>query len=745
MMTSNRPKALVAEKVSMSRSVRALLVFCAIIWPIAATAAPTEHFVWKGEKPVGRTWAKLGPGGSFEVKADSGIARGTRGLVLRMTGEDWRGCGLNWKGWYPPEACDDVSGYNALVLSIRQVSKERDADLTVHLVDNVKRASGSPASNGVSIVGDGGLERIDGEWRRVVLPLHRFTNGKPLDLKRIWGIDFSNQGDKALTFHIDRIGFAVEKIALPRFAAGKLYKASAKLLLGKGHAISPRIFGVAGWPREKLIAYGIPITRWGGNSSTRYNWMLNVDNGASDWFFKNRGRLITRLEESGYLTHIRGNQAFGATTYQTVPMIGWVAKDAHSYGFSVKKYGRQKASEPGHLDVGNGVKPDGTFIKGNDPRDTSVPAPPEFIAKAVRFVVKHAGQAGDRKPGVQYWVLDNEPMLWHATHRDVHPTPLSYEKLWERTVAYAEAIKKADPTAKVAGFCSWGWTDLFYSAADAGSDNYRTRPDFHKHGKMPLCEWFIKKCGEYRRANKGRTLVDVLDVHWYPQAQVAGQGPYLGKGMGPALNALRLRTTRDLWDPRYVQESWIRFDQNSPVALLPRVKKWIAKHNPGMELCLGEYDFGGSDNITGGLAQAEVLGVLAREGVDLAFFWHTPAGTQELAWKLFRNYDGKGGRFGEVFLPASSDEPQLSVFAARRKDGALTVAVVNKDLNRPCAVTLDVGEWKGTLRVWRFDQDSATEVREVRNQGGKVEGSARLTAPAASANLLVLTPSAGIR
>jgi hypothetical protein len=47
---------------------------------------------------VGRTWAKVGPGGSFEAKADSGIARGTRGLLLRMTGKDWRGCGLNWKG-----------------------------------------------------------------------------------------------------------------------------------------------------------------------------------------------------------------------------------------------------------------------------------------------------------------------------------------------------------------------------------------------------------------------------------------------------------------------------------------------------------------------------------------------------------------------------------------------------------------------------------------------------------------------
>ena len=58
-------------------------------------------------------------------------------------------------------------------------------------------------------------------------------------------------------------------------------------------------------------------------------------------------------------------------------------------------------------------------------------------------------------------------MLWHQTHRDVRSQPLGYDELWERTVAYAEAIKKADPGSKVAGFCSWGWTDLSGAVPDA--------------------------------------------------------------------------------------------------------------------------------------------------------------------------------------------------------------------------------------------------------------------------------------
>ena len=142
--------------------------------------------------------------------------------------------------------------------------------------------------------------------------------------------------------------------------------------------------------------------------------------------------------------------------------------------------------------------------------------------------------------------------------------------------------------------------------------------------------------------------MDVFDLHWYPQCQFKGQGPYLGKGLSQELNAMRLRSTRDLWDPKYEQESWIKNTDNySPVALIPRVKKWIAEHNPGMELCVGEYNFGGGDNVTGGLAQADVFGVLAKKTWTWLSSGLTPAGSQQLAWQLFRSYDGKQGRFGD--------------------------------------------------------------------------------------------------
>lgn len=707
---------------------------------------PADLIVWSGDRPEGQTWARGGNKSSMKVATGAGFGDHKRGLELHFDGNGFRGAGVNWKGWYPADACDDATPYTALVFRIRQTSKVAGADLTVGLVDNVKRDKAGSSGNTLNIVGDGGADELDSTWRRVVLPLAQFAHNRPLELNKLWEVDFSNFSNQELTFDIDQIGFAVEKVAAPRFKTGAAYAARAQIVVDKPlHAISDGIYGVCGLSREKLIEYCIPITRWGGNPSTRYNWRLGVDSAGNDWFFRNRGQLLDRLADTGYLKTIEANQVIGATTYQTVPMIGWVAKDASSYGFSVAKYGPQKATEPGNPDVGNGIRPDGRPVTGNDPRDNSVPAPPEFIEQAVRFVASRAGKADGSggAPGVKYWALDNEPMLWNSTHRDVRPQPLGYDELWDRTVKYAEAIKRADPTAKVAGYCSWGWTDLYYSGVDAGNDNFRSRPDFLAHDKVGMAEWFIRKCGQYKREHNGRTLVDVFDCHWYPQGTVRGQGVYMGKGLNPELNALRLRSTRELWDRTYESESWIHnTDTYSPVALLPRIKKWIADNNPGMEICLGEYNFGGADNVSGGLAQAEAFGVMAREGLDLAFIWFSPAGSQEAAWQLFRNYDGAGGRFGDQYLQCESQSHDLSVFAARRtSDQAVTIAVVNKNLNSPCTLNLDVAGLQGAMRVWRFDQDSEDKAVEIKQQAAAVNGQIKLEIPAASASMLVVAPS----
>jgi hypothetical protein len=283
--------------------------------------------------------------------------------------------------------------------------------------------------------------------------------------------------------------------------------------------------------------------------------------------------------------------------------------------------------------------------------------------------------------------------------------------------------------------------DLFYSALDEGNDKFRTKADWQAHGKVPMAEWFLKKCGDYRQKN-GKPLIDVFDVHWYPQGQVDGQSVYQGKGADPRFCALRLRSTRDLWDGDYKQESWIaNAGMGDVVAVIPRVRRWIEQHNPGMELCLGEYNFGGADNISGALAQADALGIFGRENLDLAFLWHTPEGTQELGWQLFRDYDGNQGRYGDRSIAARSNQADLAVYAARRSsDRALTVVLINKNLHGDCAATIDLENVRGALHGWRFDQESDGKVIAVEKRPKTAGGPLTVTLPAASATMLVVTP-----
>ncbi len=448
------------------------------------------------------------------------------------------------------------------------------------------------------------------------------------------------------------------------------------------HAISPGIYGASGVSPELAAKYGLTTIRWGGNRSSRYNWKTEADNAGSDWFFLNG-------KAGSWQGFVDGTQRAGISTYLTVPMLPWVAKGAEGWSFSVKKYGPQQKAESYVPDRGNGVKPNGTPIVDNNPLDASVESTPEFQAEGIAKL-KYPNQALPRIYG-----LDNEPMLWNHTHRDVHRIPPGYDEVFTRGRDYALAIKGVDPGALIAGPCSWGWTDLTFSALDAATDNYATHADNRAHGSVPFLAWYLS---EMRKASAKaeKRLLDLVDVHFYPQGQVDGQMVYGGKNTSDALRALRLRSTRGLWDRTYRDESWIR----DPVQLIPRVKDWINGVYPGTKLCIGEYNWGGDDDISGAIAQADVLGIFAREKVDYAYLWAGLAGTQRFAFELYRNPDGKHNGFGTTYLDAHSSDPErVTAYAARRADRAVTIVLINKDLKTTAEVEISARTTAGDLFV----------------------------------------------
>ena len=49
------------------------------------------------------------------------------------------------------------------------------------------------------------------------------------------------------------------------------------------HPISPLIYGMNFVDAGRAAAANIPLTRWGGNSTTRYNYLIDVSNTGSDY------------------------------------------------------------------------------------------------------------------------------------------------------------------------------------------------------------------------------------------------------------------------------------------------------------------------------------------------------------------------------------------------------------------------------------------------------------------------------
>ena len=51
--------------------------------------------------------------------------------------------------------------------------------------------------------------------------------------------------------------------------------------------VSPLIYGMNYGSAAQMSRLRVPVRRWGGNATTRYNWETDTNNSASDWFFTN--------------------------------------------------------------------------------------------------------------------------------------------------------------------------------------------------------------------------------------------------------------------------------------------------------------------------------------------------------------------------------------------------------------------------------------------------------------------------
>jgi PKD repeat protein len=312
------------------------------------------------------------------------------------------------------------------------------------------------------------------------------------------------------------------------------------------------------------------------------------------------------------------------------------------------------------------------------------------------------------------------------------------DEIKNKMIDFAGKIKTVDPSALIAGPEEWGWSGYLLSGYDQqyGSlHGWSFMPDRSNHGGWDYLPWLLDQLRQSSLATGNRSL-DIFTVHYYPQ------GGEFSNDTASGMQLRRNRSTRSLWDPNYVDETWI----NDRVQLVPRLRSWVAAYYPGTLTGITEYNWGAENHINGATAQADIYGIFGREGLDMAARWTTPDASTPTykAMKMFRNYDGNKSTFGDVSVAAAGANPDnVAAFGAERSvDGALTIMAISKYLSGSTGATFNLANFphNGTAQVWQLT--AANTINRL-SDVNFIGGSFNATLPAQSVTLFVLPTAAG--
>jgi hypothetical protein len=489
------------------------------------------------------------------------------------------------------------------------------------------------------------------------------------------------------------------------------------------HPISPYIYGM-NQPNWAGRSRGQRLARLGGNRWTAYDWETNASNAGADYRHQNDDYLGGGdVPGEAVRPYVAAAHAAGASMIVTVPMAGYVSADKGPSG--------DVNQTPDYLNV--------RFLESRAAKRRGFSYPPDTGDRVVyqdEFVawLESAFPGARRDPSrTLFYSLDNEPDLWASTHPRIRPTgKVTYAEMVQRTEEWAVAIKAVAPGALVFGPASYGWQG-FARLQDAPDASGRDFLDFYL---------------DSMRDAEGRArhrLVDVLDLHWYPEAR--GGGVRITEAnTSPDVAAARVQAPRSLWDPSYAENSWISVDARvGAIRLIPRMREKIAAHYPGTQLAITEYNYGGGDHVSGGVAQTDALGIFGREDVFTATLWDMQGGMRYVdgAFALYCNYDGAGGRFGDTSIgAATSNHETTSVYASvdEGRDDRMVLIAVNKSTG-PTTAEILVSHPVDFARAqtWQISGSSSSPAR-----GADITPTARnafrLEMPASSATTVVLSP-----
>ncbi len=407
------------------------------------------------------------------------------------------------------------------------------------------------------------------------------------------------------------------------------------------------------------------VRRLGGNRLSAYNWENNYSNAGNDWYYHNDSWLPSSLalnvqpasdytKAGSCLTTFHNTSlAQGAMSLITLPMAGYVANDGNGPVTNT-----QLAPSPRWAKVIN--KKGSPFTLTPNTTDGIV-----YVDEEINFLKTTYGNSTSPN-GIKAYIMDNEPGIWSTQFATMRNNPVTYNELLTKSIALASTIKEMDPGALVFGSESYGFNEWWnlQNASDRG--NYATD------------HWFIDT---YLKAMKSagdavqKRLLDVFTIHYYSSIDNV-----VSNDVSDAVRSERVQSTRTLWDPAYTENSWITqsgFAAEFP--LIPHIKNSINAYYPQTKFGITEYDFGAHNDISGGIAQADALGVFGRNQIDYATIFGHIDGYVKTAFDLYLNYDGNQSKYGSIKVQAISNNVPTSTIYASVNDNTNTVlhSIVN--------------------------------------------------------------------
>lgn len=294
--------------------------------------------------------------------------------------------------------------------------------------------------------------------------------------------------------------------------------------------------------------------------------------------------------------------------------------------------------------------------------------------------------------GVKYWAIGNEPNLF--------PDGYTVERFNQEWREWAVAMREVDPTIQLIG---------------PEVSQFFANPT-HEFG-LEIEDWVV----EFLKANGD--MVDIVSFHRYPFPASRTSG-------SPAPEEL-LASTREWDDLIRAMRAYVRehSGRDLPIAVTEVNSSWLGT-------------IGGDTTLESHLNAiwwGDSLGRMIRQGTFMVNQFaivgdYGLMGRTEVypIYRVYQMYE----RFGTTLVYAASSDADVSIFAARREDGTLTLMIVNLSLSAvEQTLTLEGGTLNAS-EVWLFDE---THPAESVSPDTIIEGNTLRLSPA-SMTLIVIAP-----